>query len=111
VLGGIVAVFAVITARGPNWDRQRGIREQRAWAEHAAFADGLAERGVIVFGGPIGGGAGDDVALLAINATDERDVHEIFSNDPWTKNGVFRLKEVRPWIIWIDSRSAAHNQG
>ena len=72
--------------------------------EHAEFADELVERGIIILGGPIGGGSDDDIALLAVEAPDEAELRSIFSDDPWTVSGVFRIKEVRPWTLWLDSR-------
>ena len=68
-------MFAVTTGKGSNWDHARGNREQPFWDQHAAFADGLVERGVIILGGPIGGG-----------------------------EEVFRIKRVQPWTIWLDGR-------
>ena len=67
--------------------------------EHAEFADELVERGIIILGGPIGGGSDDDIALLAVEAPDEAELRSIFSDDPWTVSGVFRIKEVRPWTL------------
>jgi uncharacterized protein len=99
-----MAVFAVTTAKGPNWDLARGIREQQGWDEHAAFADGLVDRGVVVLGGPISSDRDDDVGLLVVNAADEQEVRSIFSDDPWATNMVLRVKEVRPWTLWLDSR-------
>jgi uncharacterized protein YciI len=72
--------------------------------EHAEFADELVERGIIILGGPIGGGSDDDIALLAVEAPDEAELRSIFSDDPWTVSGVFRIKEVRPWTLWLDGR-------
>jgi uncharacterized protein YciI len=72
--------------------------------EHAEFADELVARGIIILGGPIGGGSDDDIALLAVEAPDEPELQSIFSDDPWTVSGVFRIKEVRPWTWWLDSR-------
>jgi hypothetical protein len=105
-----MAVFAVTTAKGPHWDERRGIRDQQAWEEHAVFADALVDRGVILLGGPISG-RDEDVALLAVNAADDQELRSIFSDDPWTKNGVFRIKEVRLWTIWLDGRRASSDQG
>jgi uncharacterized protein YciI len=102
-----MAVFAVTTEKGPNWDDSRQIREQQAWVEHSEFADGLVERGIIILGGPIGGGSDDDIALLAVEAPDEPELRSIFSDDPWTVSGVFRIKEVRPWTLWLDGRRGA----
>lgn len=72
--------------------------------EDAEFADELVERGIIILGGPIGGGSDDDIALLAVEAPDEAELRSIFSDDPWTVSGVFRIKEVRPWTLWLDGR-------
>lgn len=98
-------VFAVTTAKGTNWDPARDIREQPFWAEHGAYADGLVERGVVILGGPIGGGDDEDVALLAVTADDEDAVRTIFDADPWTVHRVFRVKSVRPWSLWLDGRA------
>ncbi|HEX5505705.1 MAG TPA: YciI family protein [Thermomicrobiales bacterium] len=99
-----MAVFAVTTAKGPNWDLSRGIRDQRAWDQHAAFADGLVDRGVIALGGPIASDAEEDVALLVVEAADEQELRAIFGDDPWATSGVLRIKEVRPWTLWLDGR-------
>ncbi len=101
--GGVMAIFAVTTEKGPNWDEARAMREQESWPEHARFADDLVERGVIIIGGPIGG-SDTDIALLAVDAEDEARVETLFGDDPWMLNGVFRIKEVRPWTWWLDGR-------
>jgi uncharacterized protein len=101
---GAVAVFAVRTAKGPKWDASRGIRVQRGWDEHARFADGLVEAGVIVVGGPISSDDDEDIALLMVEAVDEAGVRAAFADDPWTRMGVFRIKDIWPWTIWLDGR-------
>jgi uncharacterized protein YciI len=98
-------MFAVRTAQGAQWDDACGIREQAFWDEHAEFADGLVAKGVIVFGGPIASDDSEDIALLAVDAPDKEAVHEAFAQDPWIKHGIFRLKEVRQWSIWLDGRA------
>lgn len=98
-----MATFAVTTARGPAWDPRRDIRQQAEWDAHAAFADRLVESAVIVLGGPIDGPA-DEVALLAMQAADPDEVRSIFSADPWVVSGILRVKEVRHWRLWLDSR-------
>ena len=80
------------------------FREQQTWVEHAKFADELVQRGVIIVGGPIGEGNDDDIALIAVEATDERQLRSILSDDPWTVGDVFRIKDVRPWTRWLDGR-------
>jgi uncharacterized protein len=98
-------VFAVTTAKGANWDRAREIRQQPFWDEHAAFSDRLVDSGVIIFGGPIGSQNDEDIALLAVETADETAVASIFGADPWTVHQVFRIKEIRPWTLWLDGRS------
>lgn len=97
-------VFAVTTAKGVNWDHARDIREQPFWDEHAAFADQLVARGFVILGGPIGSGADDDIALLAVEAADESAVYAVFDADPWRVHQVFRIKSVWPWTLWLNGR-------
>ena len=98
-------MFAVRTAKGPNWDHALGNREQAFWDEHADFADELVERGVILLGGPIASDDAEDIALLAVEARDSGAVRSAFEADPWTVHRVFRIKDVRAWTLWLDGRS------
>ena len=97
-------MFAVTTARGPNWLSGSVIREQPAWDEHADFFDRLVDQGVVVLGGPISSSSEDEVGLLAVEAADEGELRSIFAEDPWATRGVLRIKEVRAWTIWLDGR-------
>jgi uncharacterized protein len=98
-------VFVVTTAKGPNWDHARGIREQAFWVEHGAFSDELVARGVIILGGPISSDSAEDIALVAVEAADEAAVRSIFDGDPWMEHKVFRIKDLRSWTIWLDGRA------
>ena len=98
-------VFAVRTAKGVNWDHARGIREQDYWDEHGRFADALVARGVIILGGPVDSDDLDDIALIAAQAADEDAARAAFDADPWIVHGIFRLKDVRRWTIWLDARA------
>ena len=89
-------VFAVTTAKGANWDHARGNREQPYWDQHAAFADGLVDHGVIILSGPIGGGEDDDITLLAVEAASEEAARSALDADPRTAHQVFRIKRVQP---------------
>ncbi len=42
-------------------------------------------------GGPIGEGNNDDIALIAVEASDELQLRSIFSDDSWTVGGVLRI--------------------
>jgi uncharacterized protein len=102
----IMAMFAVRTAKGSNWDAKGGPREQELWAAHARFMDELVEQGTVVLGGPIEDDDPDVVALIAMRAADEAQVRSIFSADPWTPAQILRIKDVRAWTVWLDGRSA-----
>jgi hypothetical protein len=78
--------------------------QQPAWDEHAQFFDGLVERAVVVLGGPISSNSDDEVALLAVEASDEKELRSIFDEDPWASSGVLRIKVVRAWTLWLDGR-------
>jgi hypothetical protein len=34
-------------------------------------------------------------------------VRSAFDADPWTVHQVFRIKQIRPWALWLDGRSRA----
>lgn len=63
--------------------------------------DRLVERGVVVLGGPIASDDTGEVALLAVEATDEKELRSVFAQDPWAVSGVLRIKDVRAWTIWL----------
>ena len=96
-----MAMFAVTTAKGSSWMHDRGIRDQPGWEEHAQFMDRLVERGVVILGGPIASDDKGEVALLAVEATDEKELRSVFAEDPWAASGVLRVKDVRAWTIWL----------
>ena len=96
-------LFLVRKAPGPAWDPARGRREQDGWDEHAAFMDRLAERGIVVLGGPLDGTAN---ALVLLDAADEDEVRRILADDPWTGT-ILETASITPWTIWVDGRVTA----
>jgi len=93
-------LFAVVRTPGRAWDPAREMRAQAQWPEHAAFMNGLARRGFVFLGGPIGG-AHD--ALLAVAAGDEAEVRAVLAQDPWSVAGILTIKSVERWTILLDS--------
>ncbi len=93
-----MATFALTTEHGPHWDASRGIREQDAWAEHAAFMDGLVNEGFILVGGPLGDG---EHTLHMVEAADEREVETRMGADPWAARGLLRIGALQRWSIWL----------
>lgn len=107
-----MAFFALTMVHGPSWDASRQIREQDAWDEHAAFMDGLVEAGFVLLGGPTGDG---EQALLAVEATDEREIKVRLGEDPWAPMELLQIGAIQPWTIWLDGRhispDARYQQG
>lgn len=96
--------FAVTLVHASNWDTQHPIREQKAWAEHAAFMDGLVEDGFIIVGGPLGDG---EETLHLIVAPDEQTVRGRLDGDPWAEMGLLEVGSVAEWSLWLDGRDTA----
>lgn len=95
-----MANFLVTMEHGPNWDPAHGPREQDGWAAHAAFMDSLVDDGFVIIGGP----AGDDRALLAVEAVDEEAIRSRMSGDPWLPMGLLHVGAVQEWQLWLDGR-------
>lgn len=83
---------------GPTW-ASGSIREQPGWDEHAEFVDALVERGTMVMGGPFTDNSGTMILLEGVDADEAR---RILDDDPFIKNGVFELDEVREWTVFVD---------
>jgi hypothetical protein len=92
-----VPLYAVTQLHGPAWDPSRGLREQQAWDEHAAFMDGLFDDGFVVLGGPLG----DSRALLVVVADSERDVRERLARDPWRPMRMLDVEGVEQWNVLL----------
>jgi len=86
-------------ARGPAWDHTLARRRQAGWAEHAAFMDDLAERGIVVLGGPLGEGDGHD-ALLVLDVPDEAAAHAVLAPDPW-EGHLLTTSRAEPWTVLL----------
>jgi uncharacterized protein YciI len=88
---------------GPTWT-SGSIREQPDWDAHAEFVDALIERGTFVMGGPFSDNSGSMSLLEGIDADEAR---RILEDDPFMKNGVFVLEEIREWNVFVDELSPA----
>jgi len=95
-------LFLVTKVPGPKWDPALDRREQEGWDEHAAFMDDLANRGLVVLGGPVDG---TDDALVLFDAPDEAAVRRMLEDDPWT-GSILEIARIVPWTIWVDGRRA-----
>jgi len=91
--------YLVERERGPAWDHSRRRREQAGWDEHAAFMDALAEEGVVLLGGPVGEGDGEN-ALLVVDVESEAVIRARLADDPWA-SGMLTIVSVQPWSVWL----------
>ena len=96
--------FLVRRAKGSAWDHARLRREQDGWGEHAAFMDRLVAEGVVVLGGPVGEGDGED-ALLVVAADSEGEVRSRLAADPWGEE-MLATRSVEPWTVFLRAASA-----
>jgi uncharacterized protein len=83
---------------GPTWT-SGSVREQPDWDAHAEFVDALIERGTFVMGGPFSDNSGSMSLLEGVDADEAR---RILEDDPFMKNGVFVLEEIREWNVFVD---------
>ena len=96
-------LYLVYQQHGGPWDWSKGLREQELFDEHAEFVDALVELGVIVLGGPLD----EKDVLLVVAAESEHDVHKHFQDDPWIKNEMLTITEIRPWTVLLDGTTHA----
>jgi uncharacterized protein YciI len=96
-----VSTFAVIREAGPGW-RDGGIYAQPAASEHAAFMNALADRGFVLFAGPLAGTEQGRVRVLLIaNAENHDEVHRQLADDPWVATEQLVTIRIEPWQILV----------
>src|SRR5919199_1126623 len=89
-------MFAVVQRqRGLEWDLSRPMEEQVRWDEHAAFMNGLVDRGFVVVGGPVGS---EGRVLLIVRASDEDEIRATLAEDPWSES-LLLISSIEPWTI------------
>jgi uncharacterized protein YciI len=96
-----MSLYAVTREAGPGW-ASGGIFEQPAVSEHAAFLNGLAGEGFLLFGGPLAASENGRVrALLIVDAESEADIHRRLADDPWVPTEQILTTSVEPWKILV----------
>jgi hypothetical protein len=61
--------------------------------------DVLVEEGVVVLGGPVGEGDGEDV-MLVVDVESEAGIRARLADDPWA-GALLTVKSVEPWSVWL----------
>jgi uncharacterized protein YciI len=94
--------IALIMKPGPNWNHDKGVREQAEWDEHARFVDDLFDRGLIMLAGPfVPEGTG---ALVILNVETTEEARALYANDPWAHRGILSIAEAIAWTIFLEKR-------
>jgi uncharacterized protein YciI len=96
-----VTYFAVRRARGPAWNAAVPMRQQKLWAEHAAFMNALAAEGFVVLGGPLADGV---EVLLIVDAVSEDAIRARLAGDPWSPAGLLEIVRVEPWTVLLEHK-------
>jgi uncharacterized protein YciI len=73
--------LVVLHRSGPQWDPSQPLEGQSGWDEHAAYMDGLVERGLIVLGGPL---ADEHRVVHIAEGASEDAVRAAIERDPWS---------------------------
>jgi uncharacterized protein YciI len=88
--------YAVTREAGPGW-ASGGIFGQPAVSEHAAFLNGLAGEGFLLFGGPLASSENRRVrALLTVVAESEAVIHRRLADDPWVATEQILTTSIEP---------------
>jgi uncharacterized protein YciI len=106
-----MSYFAVIREAGPVWTDRKGITEQPGVNEHAAFMNALADKGLVLFAGPLAGTEhGRLRALLIMDAEGEAEIDRRLADDPWTSTGQLQITSIEPWNVFVGAErlSSAH---
>jgi uncharacterized protein YciI len=96
-----MATFLVLLLRsGPEWDAAKPMEEQAEWDAHAAFMDGLVERGFLVLGGPL---ADEYRVVMVVEADSEEAVRAELARDPWHETHLV-VDRIEPWTIRLRAK-------
>jgi uncharacterized protein YciI len=96
-----MSLYAVGREAGPGW-AAGGIFDQPAVSEHAAFMNGLAGDGFLLFAGPLAGSENGRVrVLLIVDAKSEAEIHRRLADDPWVPSERLLTTSVEPWRILV----------
>jgi uncharacterized protein YciI len=93
-------LFVVTRTRGSRWNHARTLEEQEHWQPHAGFMNALVREGFVLLGGPLDGTP--DV-LLIIRTSNQEHILNRLADDPWSRNGLLRITQIRPWTLRLGS--------
>ena len=102
-----MSLYSVIREAGPGF-LGGGIAAQPDVADHAAFMNGLAEEGLILFAGPLAGTeTGRLRVLLIMSADGEDEVRHRLDDDPWVRTDRLVITSIEPWNVIVGAERLA----
>jgi uncharacterized protein YciI len=103
-----MGLFAVMREAGPAWTDDVGAFEQSGAGEHAAFMNGLAGDGFLLFAGPLGGSEADRIRVLLIaEASDDAEIRQRLADDPWAMEERLVTTSVESWLPVVAAEGLA----
>ena len=98
---------AVIREAGPGWN-EGGIAAQPHVAEHAAFMNDLADKGFVLFAGPLAGSENARLrALLIVDTDRENAIRDRLADDPWARTNRLAITSIEPWNLIVGAERLA----
>lgn len=96
-----MSLFSVTREAGPGF-LAGGIAAQPDVADHAAFMNGLADEGLILFAGPLAGTETGRLRVLLIMSTDdEDDIRHRLHDDPWVRTDRLVITSIERWNVIV----------
>ena len=97
-----MSLYVVVRQAGPGWTEGKGALEQPGVEQHAAFMDGLAAEGFVLFAGPLAGSELDRIrALVIVDAADDGEIRQRLDGDPWVRGDRLVTTSVEPWTLFV----------
>jgi len=104
-----MSYYAVIREAGPGWN-EGGIAAQPDVADHAAFMNDLADKGFVLFAGPLAGSENARLRALLIVDTDTDSEHAIrdrLADDPWARTNRLAITSIERWNLIVGAERLA----
>lgn len=106
-----MSYYAVIREAGPGWS-DGGIGDQPEVADHAAFMNGLADQGVVLFAGPLAGTENGRLrVLLIMDADSESEIRDRLAEDPWVRTERLQITRIEPWQLIVGAERLGGHAG
>ena len=101
-----MSLFAVHREAGRAWMEDTGAFDQPGVSDHAAFMNGLADEGLILFAGPLAGTESGRIRVLLIaDADNEDEIVQRLAADPWELTERIATTRIEPWTLLVGALS------